>query len=1037
MKVGKGGMCIAVAKKCNASHFIDVSCSPNPNIFHTRVVFSDTVLGIVLVYAPQESASKEEREEFFKELSIEVHKSVTSGEHPLLLGDFNAKISSNSNVLMQEVTSGCTNGVFLLELIKEYQLTVMNFSEVCEGKWTHEIRTSKKASVLDYVITSKVLEPKINRVLIDEDCLYCPFHITRKHGKEHIQFSDHNAIILEISLPYQKPMQSNPQMSWKLTKKGLADFNKLSSLISYQTTMSEQSNIQQRYDYLENCVNNLMGQCFQKQKMGRKKKHKYHAKEYSRLCKAISEFKKKGQAQRKVALYYHALMLSANSKNVARRRTENMKKTLQSLSDNDKFSPNGFWKIYRNISQSRSNECTSILTSTGTELTGASAIRNAYKDEFSYRLRQRTIDPDLEEFQQRTVALYKMYVAAAGKMNEEPGFTLMEAKNVIRNLKTGKAPGPDMISADILKSSADELLLLIVDMFNAIKCSLEIPDQWHQVVITTIYKLKGSKKLLENHRGIFLTSAISKLFERMIMNRLDAAFENVSIFQAGSRKNRSTADQIFLIKGCIDHAVYVGKTVYITCYDFKQCFDSLWMEDTIISLWKVGVNTEYLALLSKLNDTSNICVKTPVGMTDKFIVKKVVKQGTVSGPRLCSTSTAECCDEHTTAGVTVGSLAIRSLAFVDDIMDLNENIRDVHTSHRIVCNFTKKKRLQMETTKCPILIVNGRVIDAAPVLLINNEEMPVKEMIKYLGDVFNSKGNYNDLIKDRCDKGKGCITNSIALCDNPIFGVYTIECLLMLHQSMFLGSVLFNSQAWSYLTQQNIDQLTTTQLKFLKRILHAPSSTPNAVTFLELGVLPIKFEIQKRQLMFLQHVISLEDSDPVKLMYREQQKYMYEKNWHNCINKIRIDLHIIHSDSDIAQLSKVAWKNIVESALQEAALQELKREYESKNKSMNLKYETLETRKYLKVMNPADARLVFKVRSRTLDCKVDSEFRYKDMICRGCQCALETNVHIVNECNIHGDINQVNVSSEEIDDLKIIAKRIFTFMDIVNCKDES
>ena len=87
-------------------------------------------------------------------------------------------------------------------------------------------------------------------------------------------------------------------------------------------------------------------------------------------------------------------------------------------------------------------------------------------------------------------------------------------------------------------------------------------------------KNKGCKKTLENYRGIFLTSILSKLLEKLIQIRIkDKEAKYSSPFQAGSKQKRSTADNIFLIRSIIDHSLYLKKVIHFTLYDIKQCFD--------------------------------------------------------------------------------------------------------------------------------------------------------------------------------------------------------------------------------------------------------------------------------------------------------------------------------------------------------------------------------------------------------------------------------------------------------------------------------
>ena len=165
-------------------------------------------------------------------------------------------------------------------------------------------------------------------------------------------------------------------------------------------------------------------------------------------------------------------------------------------------------------------------------------------------------------------------------------------------------------------------------------------------------------------------------------------------------------------------------------------------------------------------------------------------------------------------------------------------------------------------------------------LEINGKEMGSVEKFLYLGDVINAKGNNSDLINDRISRGKAMVIKAMSICDISM-GCYTIEILMVLYQSMFLSVVLFNCQAWTKLTSQNIQKLKAIQLKYIKRSLQVPDSTTGVICYMEMGVLPIEYEIDIRRLTFLHHIIQLEENDPVKLVYKQQAKYINEENWHN------------------------------------------------------------------------------------------------------------------------------------------------------------
>ena len=271
------------------------------------------------------------------------------------------------------------------------------------------------------------------------------------------------------------------------------------------------------------------------------------------------------------------------------------------------------------------------------------------------------------------------YFCCIANQKKPPVFTMEELKKAIAKLKKRKSPGRDGLPAEIFLNAGDGLLKALLKVFNAIKKSKKIPRQWDQMLITTIYKNKGSKKELVNYRGIFLTLIIKKIFENLLKGRMGEELAKVNLHQAGSRSNRSPPDNLFLLYACIDHQRYKGKPLFMTAYDFEQAFDGLWIQDCIVSMWRLGVPTDILQLVYNLNKHAEISINSPYGPTKDIVVNDIVEQGTVLGSNLCSTSTAEYCE--TNKGIAVGDAIVSSLMFVDDTFDVSTTTEDVEESH--------------------------------------------------------------------------------------------------------------------------------------------------------------------------------------------------------------------------------------------------------------------------------------------------------------------------------------------------------------------
>ena len=191
------------------------------------------------------------------------------------------------------------------------------------------------------------------------------------------------------------------------------------------------------------------------------------------------------------------------------------------------------------------------------------------------------------------------------------------------------------------------------------------------------------------------------------------------------------------------------------------------------------------------------------------------------------------------------TVEIKSLESVDDIADANNGPSQALASHKIITDIiVKKNRLKLPIDKCKLLRINDGKSDVNS-LTVYGEPMKVEETFKYLGDTFNSKGDNVALCKHRVDKSVGSIIEIISLCKETNFGKHQIFSLMVMYQSIFLPRLLFNCESWSNLTHKDISNLQSAQLNFLRRVMEVSKSTPTAALFLELGILPVQYEIEK------------------------------------------------------------------------------------------------------------------------------------------------------------------------------------------------
>ena len=831
------------------------------NILTVKIGYKQDNVRVIILHAPQETDLADDRIEFFEEVAVQVERATDAGDKLVILGDFNARIMLEAG----QIESFSPNGKLLKELIDDCELLVGNFSPHTTGTWTRiQMKDGEvKKSAIDYVLLQKDASSLLESMDIDEDKVYCPYRerSTRKNRK--IIFSDHCAILLTLSIePDLTKSQSESYKTWNYSEDGYAKYKEVSQEgmeVDWHPDSTEAYNLwSMKFEH-------LLSRCFTKKTVKLGPRNEVKIKKTKSVRNILSSLAKKGQVQRRIAKKYLERVIELETRQEAMLKTNRLKQTLSVLTEDEKFSPNGYWKLKKAADKNVTTEMAStVIKDNGVEVSGDKAINQAYKEEFEHRLRTREPHDGWGEYVDELNAVIREWLA--GESVTSPSFTFEELVKAIHRLKKGKSPGIDDYPPELFIYAGEGVLMALLQLFNQIKTSREIPDQWNIMKIITIYKKKGCKKMLQYYRGIFLAIVISKIFEALIKGRIKANLDQINPLQAGSATGRSAADNVFLLRGCIDHSVANKKPLYITAYDYEQAFDSLWVEKCILALKNLGVDKEMLQLIYNLNKKAKVVVKTPYGMTEMFETDPLVKQGTVLGSSMCSSLTGEYCGINHEQGAKVGNFTVSSLLYVDDLLDLTESLIDREKSHLQAVVFTKQNNLRFSGKKCFSMGINCE--EEAPVLEIDEERwvIPVDEIV-YLGDVFNELGNNDGLIKDRIRRATKAMISISSLIKETNLGIHEVQVWLLLYQSLFLSTVLFNSQTWSRLRKKDIEQLKVIQQKFLKKILNLPSSTPNSFLFLELGVLPIEREIHKRQLMFLHRLLTLPIEDPVRQMF--------------------------------------------------------------------------------------------------------------------------------------------------------------------------
>ena len=122
------------------------------------------------------------------------------------------------------------------------------------------------------------------------------------------------------------------------------------------------------------------------------------------------------------------------------------------------------------------------------------------------------------------------------------------------NLDLSKTSDPDCIPVVVLKNCEPQLSYILAKLLN--KCHKEscFPDCWKVSSVLPVFKNVGERSTAKNYRPVSLLSVVSKVFEKLVNNRIVDHLEKCGLFsdfQYGFKSSRSTADLLTVVSNRI------------------------------------------------------------------------------------------------------------------------------------------------------------------------------------------------------------------------------------------------------------------------------------------------------------------------------------------------------------------------------------------------------------------------------------------------------------------------------------------------------
>ncbi|CAH8597886.1 unnamed protein product [Schistosoma guineensis] len=157
---------------------------------------------------------------------------------------------------------------------------------------------------------------------------------------------------------------------------------------------------------------------------------------------------------------------------------------------------------------------------------------NRRKQERPVKSKEGEVITNIEEQQDRWVEHFKELLSRPAPLNP-PNIeaahtdlpinvgppTIEEISMTIRQIKSGKAAGPDNIPAEALKADVAATARILHILFNKIWDEEQEPKDWKEGLLIKIPK-KGNLSNCDNYMGITLLSIPGNVFNRVLLNRM-------------------------------------------------------------------------------------------------------------------------------------------------------------------------------------------------------------------------------------------------------------------------------------------------------------------------------------------------------------------------------------------------------------------------------------------------------------------------------------------------------------------------------------
>lgn len=327
--------------------------------------------------------------------------------------------------------------------------------------------------------------------------------------------------------------------------------------------------------------------------------------------------------------------------------------------------------------------------------------------------------------------------------------TMAELNIGVERIKSkNKAPGPDAINSAILVALHTIRPGWMLDLFNCCLDTGVYPESWKRGRLVLLRK--GTKPVGEpsSYRPICLLNDVGKLFEFLLVRRVEAHLEergSLSDNQYGFRRGMSTIDAASVLRKKAISAVNRYDMCVAISLDIRNAFNSIGWTHIMDAMRKWEVPLCLIRLFqSYFHDrTVEVVCTGAVNGILQVAVTCGVPQGSVVGPLLWNMAYDQVLRVEFQANVSL-------IGFADDTLVVasgrtSEEVEEsANNALSVVAGKIRELGLSLAIEKSEAVMFRRKYKDRVPRISIDGVEIRVGRSIKYLGLVVDDYLNFKE-----------------------------------------------------------------------------------------------------------------------------------------------------------------------------------------------------------------------------------------------------------------------------------------------------